>query len=805
MKDTNPENSKNKSIKKPNKIIETAKKTIADIQSDEEVLTNAFMKYFRKFIRNMVASGKKFMKDNSILRATSISYALIVSFVPALVVLLLVGAKVINTDEYFSMAKEFTRKNGIPLDLDPYINIIKELLQNATAIGGVGFLVMLFSATGVLRNVEESMNTIWRVHRPRPMLQKISGFLMAMIFGPVLLTIGISYAQLLLNQFASPDLYKIKTFATETIALGDKGVYASLDKSGRWMDTNLVKKINFDYQNQNVVINSATNEIIQPEKNSPIFGKMEFASPATLKTAAYHDMDIMGNRWFVITSEGTLIKSYDSGETWMVTHFQREELNFLFPMKFQRIRMFNNQNGIILGSGGLILYTDNGGDSWMPSYIKGVNADFLSLSKVGPEAGVYGIIGTGNSAFLTRDYGRTWAVWDSVKAANPETKADLMGISLEGNTGWIVGRSGTLLYTVDGGITWERKNMSKDLDFRDVKTISEDFAVMVGDNGDIRYSNRTVDGKIQWLNLSSPSSEDLYDIEYHSPSGKFFIVGSSYNIISNYKPIRDQKSSLEFSVIKSSPIWRSLISAVGNVILPFAVIWVLFFVTYKVIPNTFVSNKAASIGAAATSFSWVIFLLFFKLYASSFSKGTFAVYGTLAAIPLLLLLVNTSAMIMLFGAEIAFFVQFPMMIRLSGKKMANEEEKRQIWYGIKILYTLAKAFQSGKGPVKEADLLKITNSDQAEFLLIINKFKARGYVTQSEEKNTWLLAKDPDLMEMEDIISDMDPSDYDILGYDGKDAFMKEIRKYFDEVKSSKNQIFGKITFGSILKSISEK
>lgn len=791
--------------KKPNKIVENSKKFVSDIINDEETIENKIQIIFRKMIRNIVASGKKFMKDEAILRATSISYALIVSFVPALVVILLVGAKVINTDEYFNMAKEFIRKNGIPLDLDPYINIIKELLQNATAIGGIGFLIMLFSATGVLRNLENSLNTIWRVHKPRPMLQKISGFLMAMIFGPVLLTIGISYAQWLLSQFSAPDLLKIKSIQSQVIALGDKHVYVSRNPKGKWIDKNIIKNINFDYQNQNVVFNSAENKILEPAKDSPIKSKIKYADKASLKVSAYHDIDVVGSRWFVITSDGTLIKSYDSGENWQVTYFQREELNWLFPVKFNRVMMFNARNGVIIGSGGLILTTENGGDSWKPSYIKGISGDLLNISKVGTEAGVYGIVGTGYTALITRDFGKTWAIWDSVQQTKEGSKADLMGISIRDGIGWIVGRSGTLLFSENSGVTWNTKKMTKDLDFKDVQILNRNLAVMIGDNGDIRYTKRTVDGKIQWLKLDSPTSTDLVDIEYDSDTNRFYIVGNKYNILSNKKPVVDANSQLQFDVIQSSPFWRSMISAIGNIILPFAVIWILFFVTYRVIPNTYVSNKAASIGAASTSFIWVLFLLFFKMYASSFSKGTFAIYGTLAAIPLVLLLVNISAMIMLFGAEMAFYVQFPMMIRLSKKKLQDEEEKRQIWYGVKILYVLAMSFRSGRGPIKEAVLLKITNSDQEEFLHIINKFKYRGFVTQAEDRDSWLLAKDPDLFDMEDIIADLDPADYDIIGYDSKDPFMKVMKTYFDQVKSSKAKIFNKISFGDILDGVNEK
>jgi uncharacterized BrkB/YihY/UPF0761 family membrane protein len=71
-------------------------------------------------------------------------------------------------------------------------------------------------------------------------------------------------------------------------------------------------------------------------------------------------------------------------------------------------------------------------------------------------------------------------------------------------------------------------------------------------------------------------------------------------------------------------------------------------------PFTYVQPKAAAVGALFTSLALVIFIIGFQYYVSFFSAGKFAIYGTLAAIPLALLLIYVSTIIILYGCEISY-------------------------------------------------------------------------------------------------------------------------------------------------------
>ena len=122
--------------------------------------TVKFRRRLQASIKFVIAAVRKFLDDEVLLRSASISYAIVVSFVPTLVVVMMLGSRFINLDAYFEKASDFARLSGIQINLEPYFNVIREFLKNAGAIGGIGFLVLLFSATSVLRNVEDSINKI---------------------------------------------------------------------------------------------------------------------------------------------------------------------------------------------------------------------------------------------------------------------------------------------------------------------------------------------------------------------------------------------------------------------------------------------------------------------------------------------------------------------------------------------------------------------------------------------------------------------------------------------------------------------
>jgi membrane protein len=93
------------------------------------------------------------------------------------------------------------------------------------------------------------------------------------------------------------------------------------------------------------------------------------------------------------------------------------------------------------------------------------------------------------------------------------------------------------------------------------------------------------------------------------------------------------------------------ISQISVVLLPLVLGMVMFFLTYKIIPNRKVSWQAALIGALCASGLWEVAKFLFDVYIQHY--GNFQkMYGSFATIVVMLIWVYYSSFILLIGAEI---------------------------------------------------------------------------------------------------------------------------------------------------------
>lgn len=90
--------------------------------------------------------------------------------------------------------------------------------------------------------------------------------------------------------------------------------------------------------------------------------------------------------------------------------------------------------------------------------------------------------------------------------------------------------------------------------------------------------------------------------------------------------------------------------------LPFVVLWIAFTILYKWVPDCQVRWSHAFVGATFAVCLFEIAKVGFTLYVSYFPSYEI-LYGALAAIPLLLIWIYLTWLIVLLGAEIAYFME----------------------------------------------------------------------------------------------------------------------------------------------------
>lgn len=97
-------------------------------------------------------------------------------------------------------------------------------------------------------------------------------------------------------------------------------------------------------------------------------------------------------------------------------------------------------------------------------------------------------------------------------------------------------------------------------------------------------------------------------------------------------------------------------------LLPDTIVTLAFFAMYVLIPNARVQYRAALIGALAAGLVWAVVSKAFTVFIF-FSTQLLAIYTGFAIVVATLIWVYLSWLILLFGAQLAFYVQYPQYLR----------------------------------------------------------------------------------------------------------------------------------------------
>lgn len=178
----------------------------------------------------------------------------------------------------------------------------------------------------------------------------------------------------------------------------------------------------------------------------------------------------------------------------------------------------DKQHGWIAGERGLVLRTEDGGESWERTYLprpsrqaeQGTEEEVMLLSGemseeelaafgiLPPLPSLYGVhfispqqgwvVGQEGTIAWTQDGGQHWEFQPT------ETREALYDVGVVGNEGWIMGDRGTVLISTDGGKQWEKKELGSEyhhLWLRRLTVVSGDHAFMVGADGLVLASHQS--------------------------------------------------------------------------------------------------------------------------------------------------------------------------------------------------------------------------------------------------------------------------------------------------------------------------
>jgi membrane protein len=163
-----------------------------------------------KQLRILLLAVRGFDEDKCALRASALTFFSLLSIVPVLAMA-------------FGIAKGFGFQRVLESQLLSYsqgyeelmakvIGFAKALLENTQGgvVAGAGVALLFWSVTKVLGNIEDSLNTIWGIKKPRALGRKFSDYLSAILICPILFIVSSSTTVFITTQI---------TFITERVSL----------------------------------------------------------------------------------------------------------------------------------------------------------------------------------------------------------------------------------------------------------------------------------------------------------------------------------------------------------------------------------------------------------------------------------------------------------------------------------------------------------------------------------------------------------------------------------------------------------
>ncbi len=267
----------------------------------------------------------------------------------------------------------------------------------------------------------------------------------------------------------------------------------------------------------------------------------KFANP-------FHSVVINKDNIFVVGESQFIYKSSDFGKNWEVfdtnklienTDKDTQKSFSSFSTQFYKIKFYNNNTGLIVGdynkaveSKPILLKTTDAGKNWTMLTLNGLKdaetgiSDFIMLSEQ-----VIFMVTFKGSCYKSTDGGSNWQLLFN------NDKLSLNSIYfINENEGYIGGMSSVLLYTKDGGKTWEAINLiSEQNGIIYHQKFAGEYKRVPTNKYSINISNiKYIDGNTTLITLANEQEFEkdfLYEIQQNSATVKSVLSKKDTSVV----------------------------------------------------------------------------------------------------------------------------------------------------------------------------------------------------------------------------------------------------------------------------------
>jgi len=135
----------------------------------------------------------RFREDRLGLTASSLTFTTTIALVPLFTVILAVFTAFPMFAKFQGVMQQWLIQSLVPDNIARQVlGYMTQFAGKASKLGGVGLAVLFLTAQALILTIDRTLNSIWRVRKPRPFGQRLLVYWAGMTMGPLLLALSIS-------------------------------------------------------------------------------------------------------------------------------------------------------------------------------------------------------------------------------------------------------------------------------------------------------------------------------------------------------------------------------------------------------------------------------------------------------------------------------------------------------------------------------------------------------------------------------------------------------------------------------------
>lgn len=186
-----------------------------------------------------------------------------------------------------------------------------------------------------------------------------------------------------------------------------------------------------------------------------------------------------------------------------------------------------------------------------------------------------------------------------------------------------------------------------------------------------------------------------------------------------------------------------------SAITPYLLVTGVFTFMYAFVPNTKVRLRAALIGGAAAGAAWAFSGMVFTRFVAG-STNTMVIYAGFAIVIVALIWLYVSWLVLLLGAQLAFYVQNPQYLR-PGRGVIQLNSSLRERVALSIMYLIVNDYRSAQHRWTINGIAEHLDLPGAALGPIMDALERRKLLLVAED-DTWVPARDPHTIGLNDVL-----------------------------------------------------